>query len=163
MNFFCRECQEPPIHSLEFGLCDDQNGTKAYTSTDTETCDTWAAIVKNPKAIEVIFTAIDKCIIQDNQEAGKGRCDGMITSREHIYFVELKNKQKEWKEDAINQLESSIILFMANHAIDVFKYKKAFACNKRHPYFQEIDNETKLRFFRKYKVRLDVHYEILIL
>lgn len=37
MNFFKPDCQEPTINESEFGLCDDQNGTKAYTNIDDQT------------------------------------------------------------------------------------------------------------------------------
>jgi len=40
--------------------------------------------------------------------------------------------------------------------------KKAFACNKQHKHFQEIDNELNLRFFKKYKVRIDVQADIIV-
>ena len=34
MNVFDLECQKPAKNDLLFGLCDDQDGTKAYTNTD---------------------------------------------------------------------------------------------------------------------------------
>ncbi len=79
MNFFEPACQEPTRCESEFGLCDDQDGTKAYTN------------------------------------------------------------------------------------ITVYKYKKAFACNKKHPHFKEIDNEQNLHFFRKYGVRIDLQARIIFI
>ncbi len=160
MNFFCPDCQEPAIHTSSFGLCDHQDGAKAYTNVNDHSL--WIAEVKNDKNIQLIFTAIDKCVIKDNEEVGRGRCDGMLTSQEHIYFVELKNQRGNWIADAINQLESTIRFFIANHDITVYKYKKAFACNKKHPHFQEIDNALNLRFFRTYGVRIDAQAKVIV-
>lgn len=161
MNFFEASCQEPSLNNNLFGLCDDQNGSKAYTNTDTPT--KWIATVKNDKVKDLIFTAIDKCVIKDNEEIGRGRCDGLITSDEHIYFVELKDAKPPWISDAINQLTSTIHFFIANHDITIYKHKKAFACNKKRGHFQEIDNEFSLKFYREYKVRIDIQGDILII
>jgi hypothetical protein len=161
INFLREECREPPLNIDTFGLCDDQNGTKAYTNTDDSNM--WIATVRNYKNKSIVFTAIDKCIIKDNEERGRGRCDGMLTTSEHIYFVELKNQAKDWISDSIEQLESTIQFFIGNHDISKYKHKKAFACNKQHKHFQEMENELNKNFFRKYKVRIDVQAEILII
>jgi hypothetical protein len=158
MNFFDPAYQEVPINVSLFGLCDDQNGTIAYT--DTNNINNWIATVRNDNNIYLVFTAIDKGVIKDHEETGRGRCDGMLTSDKHIYFVELKNEARSWITDAIEQLESTIQFFIANHDISIFRHKKAFACNKQHPRFQEIDNEINLGFFRKYQFRLDINAEI---
>jgi hypothetical protein len=162
MNFFESICQESTINESIFGLCDDQNGTKAYTNIDDHM--KWIATVKNDKKKNLTFTAIDKCVLNDNEEIGRGRCDGMLTSdsNEHIYFVELKDEAKKWITNAINQLESTIQFFIEHHDIRIFKHKKAFACNKKQRHFQEIDNEFNLRFFRTYGVRIDVQTKIII-
>lgn len=155
MNFFCPTCQESPISVESFGICDNQNGTKAYTNTGNK--ETWIAEVANHSKKTLTFTAIDKCVIKDNEEPERGRCDGMLTSAEHLYFIELKDQGKGWIADAIRQLESTIQFFIANHDVRGYRYKKAFACNKRHPHFQEISNEQNLHFYRTYGFRLDIH------
>lgn len=159
MDFFNAICQEPTLNDSIFGLCDDQNGKKAYTNlTDNSK---WIATVKNNNT-ELTFTAIDKCVIKDNEERGRGRCDCMLTSANHIYFIELKDQLRNWKTDAIEQLESTIQFFIANHNVKNYKYKKAFACNKKQPRFQEIDNELNLYFFRTYGFRIDAQTEIIV-
>jgi hypothetical protein len=162
MDFFETTCQEPTIDESIFGLCDDQMGAKAYTNIDDQT--KWIATVRNNRNKNLTFTAIDKCVFNDDDEPDRGRCDGMLTSaeHEHIYFVELKNDRKNWIPDAIEQLESTIKFFISHHDIRVFKHKKAFACNKKHRHFHEIDNELNLRFFRTYRVRIDVQADIII-
>jgi hypothetical protein len=47
LNFFEASCQEPPLNVSLFGICDDQNGTKAYTNIKHP--DTWIATVKNDR------------------------------------------------------------------------------------------------------------------
>ena len=161
MDFFNSACQEAPRMDSIFGICDDNNGTKAYTKTNNS--HTWIAIVKNDDQKNVIFTAIDKCIIKENEEIGRGRCDGMITFNEHLFFIELKDQAKGWVTEAVNQLESTIKFFIEFHPNASYKHRKAYACNKRHPHFHEIDNERNLHFFRKYGFRLDVQAEIIVI
>jgi hypothetical protein len=158
MNFYDAVYQEPPVNDMLFGVCDDKNGEIAYIDRDDQ--NKWIAIIKNKRKINLVFTAIDKGVIKDNEELGRGRCDGMFTSNEHICFIELKNQCKDWKSDAVEQLESTIQFFIANHNITIYRHKKAFACNKKHPLFQKIDNELNLRFFKTYGVRLAIQAEI---
>ena len=78
MDFFQPACQSGPFQQARFGLCDDQNTTPAYV--DTEHPEKWVATVENPAGQPVIFTAIDKCVIQDAELPSQGRCDGMLTT-----------------------------------------------------------------------------------
>jgi hypothetical protein len=158
MNFYDIAYQEPPLDDALFGLCDDRKGEVAYIDKNDK--NKWIAIIKNKEKISLVFTAIDKGVIKDHEEPGKGRCDGMLTSKEHIYFVELKDQRKNWQSDAIEQLESTINFFIANHDIAIYKHKKAFACNKKHPQFRQIEHELNLRFFRAYGVRLGIQAEV---
>ena len=159
VNFHVAACQETLNDSL-FGLCDDNNGQKAYTNIPEP--DKWIATVKNDAGKDLVFTAIDKCVIQDHEHSGRGRCDGMLTSDEHIYFIELKDQAKNWIQGAIEQLESTIQFYLESNNISGYRHKKAFACNKQHKHFQEIDNELNLRFFRTYKVRIDVQADVVM-
>jgi hypothetical protein len=160
LNFLENTCSEPVRTDAKFGICDDQDGEKAYSTINTP--EQWIATVKNDHTIKLVFTPIDNCLIKGHELIGIRRCDGILTSTQHLYFIELKNQSKNWIANAIEQLESTIVLFKENHNIDVFKHKKAFACKKRHRHFQEIDNELNIAFFRKYKVRIDVQAEILV-
>lgn len=162
MDFFDNECQTPPINHKIFGICDDENGGKAYTNVSDENI--WIATVKNNKKLALTFTAIDKCVIKDDEEKGRGRCDGMLTSSEHIYLVELKNRGKDSISGAIDQLESTIQFLIKYHPeeLEKFRHKKAFACNRRKRHFQVIDNERNLKFFKTYGFRIDVQAEILV-
>ncbi|GAL85567.1 hypothetical protein MYP_2796 [Sporocytophaga myxococcoides] len=164
MNFFDKTCQEPPINHVKFGICDDEGGGKAYTDLTDEA--KWIATIVNENELSLTFTAIDKCVIKDGEETGRGRCDGMLTSSNHLYLMELKCVKKggEWKQGAIEQLVSTIQFLYEYHEEEVvkFRHKKAFACNKRVPRFQEIDNEYNKWFWRTYGFRIDVQAEIIV-
>jgi hypothetical protein len=158
MNFYDSAYQELPTTDALFGLCDDRKGRVAYI--DKTNRNKWIAIIHNKKNINLLFTAIDKGVIKDDEEPERGRCDGMLASNEHIYFVELKDQRKNWISDSITQLESTIQFFIANHDIAIYKHKKAFACNKRHPQFKKTENELNLHFFKTYGVRLGLQADI---
>ena len=121
VDFHVSACQEQLNNSL-FGLCDDNNDQKAYT--DVTNAEKWIATVTNDRNKKLVFTAIDKCLIQNNEQRGRGRCDGMLTSDEHIYFVELKDQAKGWITEAIEQLESTIQFFIESHDITIYKHKE---------------------------------------
>ena len=161
INFLDGRCQAPSLRAVRFGLCDRQDGKAAYLDTANE--ESWVAAVENRQALELTFTAIDKCLLADTDEPGRGRCDAMLTSARHLYFVELKDQAGGWITEAVNQLESTIRFFLESHDATAFRHKKAFACNKRHGHFQEIDNERNLRFFRRYGFRLDVQATVVVL
>lgn len=161
LNFFKNDCQYPPISQTSFGLCDNEDRSKAFP--DIENPNTWIAEVKNENSLQVVFTAIDKCILHDNEFVGTGRCDGMLTTERHLYLVELKNQREDWQVDAKNQLLSTIDLLLENHNISKYKLKKAFACNKRRKRFVYTDNEENLALFRRTGFRIDVQAEIIII
>lgn len=157
LNFFANHCQETPRTEPLFGVCDNHRAYSKLTDPNT-----WIATIKNDNQIPLVLTAIDKCVLQDDDLPGVGRCDAMLTSEEHLYFLELKDQRADWRQDAIGQLESTIQLFRENHPGVNFRHKKAFACNRAHPHFVEVDQETNLRFFRAYKFRLDIQVEVVV-
>ena len=160
LDFFQNKCQEPTRKDIEFGLCDDQNGGRAYT--DTADKNKWIATVKNDNELSVVFTAIDKCVLQDTEERGRGRCDAMLTTNRHLYLVELKDQVPPWRQHAIEQLESTIQFLKDNHDISQFKLRKAFASNKKQEKFAVLDNEYNLTFYRSTTFRIDIQAEIVM-
>jgi hypothetical protein len=162
LNFFDPAFQEKPQNNLLFGLCDNEDGSAAYT--DTTDRDKWTATVENPNGLTLIFTAIDKGVIKNDKCPGHERCDGMLTSDYHLCFIELKNKKSNWKKKGILQLESTIKLFNCAHPGREKQYlqRKAYICNRKHLYFNENDNEQKLKFFRSCHFRLDIQAKILL-
>ena len=161
LDFFRAGCQHPSISINSFGLCDDQNGTKAYP--DTRNPDNWIAEVKNDNNLEIVFTAIDKCVLHDNEHLGRGRCDGMLTTEIHLYLVELKDQRSRWQQQAIDQLDSTIQFLMEYHDISQYKKRKAFASNKKRDKFVVIDNEFNKSFYNRTKFRIDIQTEIVVI
>lgn len=161
LNFFNVECQYPPISASRFGLCDDKNEERAYP--DLENDSTWIAEVSNREQHEIVITAIDKCVLNDDEFEGRGRCDCMLTTETHLYLIELKDKWPLWQEEALNQLESTILFLNENHDIGKYKKKKIFACNKRKKRFVEIENEDNLAFMRRTGFRKDIQAKIVVI
>lgn len=164
INFLNPQCQEPFSAELCFGICDNQDGLKAYTSI-SET-DDWIAKVVNKNANKITFTAIDHCIIalKAGTNDNESTCDGMLTFEKSLFLVELKKQNKGgWISEAVLQLENTIKLLKSNHNLSEIRYKKAYACNKKHPNFRTINHEVKKRFFQQTDgFRLDIQTEIVI-
>jgi len=162
LDFFAPAFQEKPLNNLQFGLCDNEDGTIAFT--DTINKDKWTATVENPNGFTLIFTAIDKGVIKDDEYSGYERCDGMLTSNYHLYFIELKNERVGWIQKGLSQLESTIKLFNDAHPGVEKRYihKKAYICNKKHPCFHVINNEQNLKFFMSCHFRLDIQAKIVL-
>ena len=156
MDFFGSRCQSGPFTEVQFGVCDHQAGLPAYV--DTQDTSKWIATVQNPKQTPVTFTAIDKCVIGDDEEPGHGRCDGMLTTDTLLYLVELKDKTPPWQQEAIGQLESTIKFLHQHHETELkkFRHKKAFACNRKHSRFVVITHEEQRSFYERNKFRLDI-------
>lgn len=159
MDFFNPDCQRGPYSDSLFGVCDDQDTTPAYI--DTQNSGKWVARVENPAERAVTFTAIDKCVIQDDELPGRGRCDGMLTADGLLYLVELKDQKVNWQPHAIEQLKSTIMFLHQHHDLTPYRHKKAFGCNRqKNQGFVIIDHELKRRFFDEYGFRLDLQATI---
>jgi len=161
-NFFETDCKEYSRTNALFGLCDKEDNSKAYSTLDTP--DKWIATVVNNENKTIIFTPIDNCIeiLKEGTNQKESTCDGMLTFENTIYLVELKNQRTQWQNKAIQQLENTMRLLLESQDLDKFKYKKAFACNKKHPNFVTIDNERNKRFFKNYGFRIDLQAKIII-
>lgn len=163
VNFFDTECREPSRSDELFGICDDGNGTKAYTNaTDSAR---WNAKVINCNQVAISFTAIDYCVIvfKDGTKDKESTCDGLLSFSDTLFLVELKKQGTGgWLPDAKKQLENTVKLLRANHNLEGFRYKKACACNKRHPGFTVIDAAEKKAFFQRTGFRIDAQAEIVI-
>lgn len=163
VDFFNTTCKESARTESRIGVCDDQDNTKAYTNVDNE--NKWIAIIKNNNNISVAFTPIDNCfiILKAGSQNRESTCDGMITFNESLFLIELKEQGTGgWVSRALGQLENTVKILLENHDLNDIKYKKVFACNKKHPRFTVIDNERNKRFFKTYGFRIDVQAEITI-
>jgi hypothetical protein len=164
MNFF-NPAFQTTVAEQRFGLCDDENGTPAHVDIGACRQDAWNAVVENPQALDLVFTAIDNAVITSAQQTGKGRCDGMLThDRNALFFIELKTGASHWISDAIQQLSDTIMLFNEAHPTEMqdFRFKRAYACNRRHPRFDHSNKVKRKQFFQTHKVRLFVEATITV-
>jgi hypothetical protein len=121
----------------------------------------WIALVKNDKALTVCFSAIDHNMPIPQQEQ---RCDGMLIFNGGLYLIELKDQIKRWIPEAKNQLANTIRLIKINNSknLESIKYKKAYACNKKHPRFEIITASESKSFFENTGFRLDINSCIVV-
>lgn len=152
INFFDERCQSK-TDSSKFGLCDKSSPSEEPAYIDTNICneqEQWIAIVENKNEIEIIFTAIDKCIeikkVDGNMDS---RCDGMFTYQGSIIFVELKErdaKNSVWVGKGEQQLRNTIRVFQENHSLDNYQSKKAYIANNKKPNFQSSQTNRMEKF-----------------
>lgn len=166
MDFFKAECQSGPFTHEMFGIRDDQAGKVAYADTEVANAEYWIATVKNLNQVPVTLTAVDKCVIKDVDEPGRGRCDAMLTTDRSLFLLELKERKgkSDWRRDACDQLESTIRFLLDHHPQELEKFtrKKAQACNRRKPGFVEIEQELKRRF-KSYGFHVDTQAAVVVI
>lgn len=161
VNFFEAKCKSSTSNTL-FGLCDNEDNNPVFFDFVNE--NNWNAKVNNPASSrEITLIAIDNCIetLRENGEMDN-RCDCMLTYTDNIIFIELKNRSSDWISEGIRQIEVTLKNFKKNHDLSAIKHKRAFVANKKHPIFRVIDIEIKRRFWDKYRVRLNIEYEVTI-
>ena len=166
IDFFKAECQTENISETIFGICDDEDSdikTPAYVSYDPIQ-DNWIATVKNQSEHCLNFTAVDNCIeILRSDGSMDNRCDAMLTNKDNIIFVELKDQKECWIRHAVDeQLQTTIDHFKDNYDISQYKHKKAYACNRRHPNFHVSYKEKMSQFFSRNRIRLSLEATIII-
>jgi hypothetical protein len=159
VNLFDPRCQETPHNYEYFGVCDGIN--EGIAETDISKEKKWIATVSNKRQHEFTFTAVDHCIslVRPDGNYDK-RCDCIITYKDNIVFIELKDVSGNWINNAIEQLATTITYYSKNIAFDQYKKKRAFACNKRRPQFEYSKKEKIQRFYNTYNVRLFIQADI---
>ena len=160
IDFFAQEHQqESPRSDSFFGVNDgvQQNGDEgmAYTTTE-ETSKPWNAQVNNPNCQEVQFTPLDhNIVLHPTPSETYSLCDGMLRhGQEWLAFVELKVIGEGWIQHNIEQLQSTILLFHANHDYRQFKHREAYAANRKHPSYHFSHKVQMNEFHSKTKFRL---------
>jgi len=154
INFFKAAC-EKSTDDLKFGLCDDLDVFPDETPAYIDNIDKskWIAQVLNPDSKLVTFTAIDHCIENIVRADGKddNKCDCMLTYKDSITFVELKNRKSGgWVTEGLNQLAVTIAHFKSNNSLDQYPMRRAHIANNLNPQFsnsyrgiiQKFKNDT---------------------
>lgn len=148
VNFFHYQIQ-PSCTEAEFGLTDPGNSQPAQITFDLDKC---GATVDNPNCKEITFIPVDHNIpLKDGNGNDLSTCDGLLRytrDNELLAFVELKDRGKQWLEEAIAQLGSTIELFKQNHVYTDFKIRRAYAANTQHPHFHSSHSELMQRFHK---------------
>lgn len=160
VNYFhSRYRKEEPRTDARFGIADD--GVLAYTTLSE---DESLAYVTNHNCRTVSFTPVDHNIVVMSNGNECSQCDGMlyVPSTHELIFVELKDRVKDWISEAVEQLESTIRHFSANHDIADFPRRSAYAANRQRPYYHVSKKEECEAFRRRTGFRLNISNEIVI-
>lgn len=117
MSFFDSGCQTLTDLST-FGIVDDTSQpTKPAYITDLDP-PSWDVIVNNANKKNLIFYAIDGCILFYKDAARtqlESTCDAALVDDTTVYFIEIKKRTgKGWIGKAANQLVNTISLYKAN-------------------------------------------------
>jgi len=157
---------EPYKTDSRLGLCDPEGESPAY-STSTETGpDKWVATVKNEKKKPVLFVPIDKNIKVYRADGNlESTCDGMLLFDEEksIYLVELKDVSVAgWAATALDQVVSTLRIFLSNYDYRDFERRRAYLANRRHPWFHVSYRSRLQDFNKKYHFQLYPQAEIVI-
>ena len=159
VDFFAEENQkEQPRRNALFGINDGiEEGDKegyAYTTTEGEPS-AWNAVAMNRHALKVRFLPLDhNIVIHTTPDETYSLCDGMLYHASWVSFVELKVKKAAWISENIAQLRSTIELFKANHDVNNFKYRFAYAANRKFPRFSTSHKRDMQEFHQKTGFRL---------
>ncbi|MBQ9494909.1 MAG: hypothetical protein IJR50_04640 [Treponema sp.] len=143
LNFFENEQRVRAVE--KFGIIDPMSIKKqgsAYISYEEK--DDWDVEVESHNRKDIFFNPIDGNIIfyrsvNSRQEKQKS-CDAMIHTTDIIIFIEIKNWKTKHKnnkgekisfwEDAVEQLENTIVHFCTVHPEKKYTKKYAYISNK---------------------------------
>lgn len=148
----------------KFGICDSSMG--AYTSLDGN----YDCLVINKHQKDIQFIPIDHNIpFFDKNGKQLSSCDGMLYNADYRYefivFIELKSgtNKRNWRSDAINQLLSTVRVFICNHDPNKFNKKKCYASNAVHQIIGKV-YQNELNDFAEQTAGfiLKINYEVVI-
>ncbi|GHU65396.1 hypothetical protein FACS1894123_11270 [Bacteroidia bacterium] len=168
-NFFSKAKHQYHSNNTEFGICDDPPPAEKPAYIDETDRTKWIAIVNNSKNKEITFTAIDHCSEYDfkkEDDKPDKRCDGVITFKKNVIFVELKErkgrKSKDWIDDGEEQLKRTIYHFSKTKDSVLFENKYAYIANSKKPVFYR-GQDVRMNNFQKdtgYVLRIQNRIEI---
>jgi len=160
---FCESGQpsDTLLNEQLFGICDDatRRTEPAYISTDVAEEATWIARVENRSGYEVLFKAVDQCIlILKGSGQLQSRCDGLLLYNSTIIFVELKEQRdpgKKWAFEGSEQVKQTIKDFKAAHDT-TGKILRAYVANSIQPNAQQAHFSVLNNFFKATQIVLRV-------
>ena len=143
INFFEANCTSQTDESI-FGVYDVPPAELTFVDAHN-----WHLWVDNPDPVMITFTAIDNCLNIPRAEGE--RCEAMITYRDVLIFIELKDRDGgRWAGKSRDQLVNTIKLFKRDANITPFKRLYGHIANKQRPnfkagnktFYQEFEDET---------------------
>ena len=143
--------KEPPRKDSLFGIVDKLDEGFARTSKE-EPPKEWVAVVVNDTKAMLQFVPVDKNItVGKERGAERSMCDGMLykTDKSWLAFIEMKDRTKKDVGSAMDQLVSTIELFLKTRSSKKVGTKYAYVANRRHPDFSRGMGETKQRFYNQ--------------
>ena len=87
-------------------------------------------------------------VVRRDNDDMENRCDAMLSNADNLVFVELKNERQKWFPHAVEQLQKTIDVFKQYNDVSMYKRKRAYACNVRHPNFAYSNKEQKQKFLK---------------
>ena len=142
----------------EFGLKDIPPASINYEENQK---DSWNAIVECNNRDDYFFSPLDKKIkILDELGNEESLCECLLNTEKTIAFIELKAREKKYTQKAITQIENTLLLYKQNHNLNDFTFKKAYICNRKHPYYNESRNSVCSDFSKRNKVSLHIGINI---
>ena len=107
MSFF--EYSVPVNKSVEFGIRENKTEKEQPAYIDYNNRELWDAVVESNNRTDFRFIAVDNNIPYNDKIGNeKKRCDAMLYTEQTVIFIELKNQEKDWLNEAIGQLKSTI-------------------------------------------------------
>lgn len=141
--------------SNEFGICENKISKEQPAYIDYDNNELWDAVVKSDNRADFRFIAVDNNIPYNDKNGNeKKRCDAMLYTEQTVIFIELKAQDKDWLNEAIGQLKSTIEHFKNEENIMNFKFRKAYACNRKHPNFNYQFKSRMQKFYNETGVLL---------
>lgn len=93
-------------------------------------------------------------VVRRDNDDMENRCDAMLSNADNLVFIELKNERQKWFPHAVEQLQKTIDVFKQYNDVCMYKRKRAYACNVRHPNFAYSNKELKQKFYQTNGFRL---------
>jgi hypothetical protein len=164
-NLFATNCFDRL--TTNFGIYDDPNFPEEPVKTVSY--DKGIAKIENQNNWSIYFVPVDKNIIcyKPNSKDIESQCDALLIcfrakKMYDLYFVELKNLNKDWLPEGIKQLKTTILNFTSVYSIACISKKMAFLANKKHPHYHFSVKEKMEKFRNETGFRLNVCTDITI-
>lgn len=159
-NFFCPHDADCSCSSEKmFYLYDDANGSPIYMKENKLRAD--CTPVSNEDGKTIILRPVDHGIYSESDEL---RCDAFLhdVERQVLCFVEMKSLQKNWIEQARDQLRATVEAFNLAHpsVSATASRRRAYAANSVHPQFKFSQRELMARFHRETGFNLRIENKV---